>query len=385
MAAGSAPTLGILDNVVIASAHMYTMTGNRSDIIDMIVTSFKEDEIKSAKTELIEFVGMNLSNAGHRDTAERSAAYLYAKELVALVYELDKENRMPKVVVSSDMLYKVPFGKKGLSPSEVVPISARMNNIEEMVKKLSDSFTKFQKDYQGSKTAEKSFADVAAGGVAGIRPRGHAAASDRRTATPTVHVQSPSPIDWASHVERENGQVTPRQHALRQSSSHLEPRGSSSRSVSPKRPREDDDADQFQKPKNRSPRKVAYGKSKVTIEGAEAAPVEFYIGNTNPRATPDIISKVLKKCALDLPEKVELEITDVKCLNNLQTDPSPRTKCWKITVPYRFKEFMYKDDLYYDGWTHRPFYPPRQNRAKRHQPDPKDPVAQHLEANMEGA
>ena len=38
--------------------------------------------------------------------------------------------------------------------------------------------------------------------------------------------------------------------------------------------------------KPRRPRKVAYGKSKVSIDGAEAAPVDFYIGNTNPRATP---------------------------------------------------------------------------------------------------
>ena len=170
-------------------------------------------------------------------------------------------------------------------------------------------------------------------------------------------------------------------------------RASLGRSVSPKRAREEGGAsgghhEQF-KPVQRRPRKVNYGKSKVTIDGAEAAPVEFYIGNTNPRATPDIITKVMKQCALDLPEKVDLEVIDVKCLNNLDVDPKPRTKCWKITVPYRFRELMTRDDLYYCGWSHRQFYPPRQNKAKRHQPDP---VEQHLlgatggqQPNMVGA
>ena len=87
------------------------------------------------------------------------------------------------------------------------------------------------------------------------------------------------------------------------------------------------------------------------------------------------VSPVMKQCALDLPEKVDLEILEVKCLNNFDVDPNPRTKCWKLTVPYRFRELMSRDDLYYCGWSHRQFYPPRQNKAKRHQPDP---VEQHL-------
>ena len=86
----------------------------------------------------------------------------------------------------------------------------------------------------------------------------------------------------------------------------------------------------------------------------------------------------MKQCALDLPEKIELEVLEVKCLNNLETDANPRTRCWKLTVPYRFRELMARDDLYYCGWSHRQFFPPRQNRAKRHQSDPNDPVAKHL-------
>ena len=39
---------------------------------------------------------------------------------------------------------------------------------------------------------------------------------------------------------------------------------------------------------------------------------------------------------------------------------------------------MINDELYYTGCTHRPYYPPRPNKAKRQQMDPNDLLAQHL-------
>ena len=157
--------------------------------------------------------------------------------------------------------------------------------------------------------------------------------------------------------------------------------GHRGRSASPKRPREDNENDAggapFQTVQSK-PRKVTYGSSKVIMEGAEAAPVEIFIGNTNPNATPEIISKVMKKCAMELPEKIELEVHELKCLTNLETVPNPRTKCWKICVPYKYRELMEKDELYPSGWSHRKFFPPRQNKAKRHQPESRDPVVDFL-------
>ena len=128
-----------------------------SDAVDLIVTSFTEEDILAAKTELIELVGMMVPG-GHIDTAERSAGFLYARELVTLVEELDKENRMPRVVVSSDQLARIPFGKKGLSPSDAVPISSRMNDLEDTVKKLCESFDKFKSE---NKPPAASFANAA--------------------------------------------------------------------------------------------------------------------------------------------------------------------------------------------------------------------------------
>ena len=160
-----------LESVVVASVHMNIKTGVSTEIIELIVTSFTEKEILDAKTELLNKMGMNVPG-GHRDTSERTAAYLYAKELVALVHELDNADRLPKVVVSSDQLGRVPLGKKGLSPAESIPISARMNDLENTVKKLCESFEKFRSESQ-PKVVEKTFADIAAGDVGtGSRYRG---------------------------------------------------------------------------------------------------------------------------------------------------------------------------------------------------------------------
>ena len=47
-------------------------------------------------------------------------------------------------------------------------------------------------------------------------------------------------------------------------------------------------------------------------DGGEAAPLDYYIGNTTPRATPDIIKAVLEKCARQLTK--DLQVLDLKCL-----------------------------------------------------------------------
>ena len=156
-----------------------------------MVGSFTEEEILAAKTELTEFVGMVVPS-GHRDTVERTAAYLYAKELIALVEELDKGNRLPKIVVCSDQLVRIPLGKKGLSPSDTVPISARMNDLEETVKKLCNSFDKFRSDNRAP-----SFANIASsntGTVPRTRPgQVMTAGAWHGAPPPALSVSGPSP------------------------------------------------------------------------------------------------------------------------------------------------------------------------------------------------
>ena len=99
MSTNTPGTQGFIDSVVLGTVHMHIRKGAADDISELVETSFREDEILTAKTELIEHLGMVVP-PGHRDTVERTAASLYAKELVALVGELDQSDRMPKVVCS---------------------------------------------------------------------------------------------------------------------------------------------------------------------------------------------------------------------------------------------------------------------------------------------
>ena len=81
----------------------------------------------------------------------------------------------------------------------------------------------------------------------------------------------------------------------------------------------------------------------------------YYVGNTTPRATPEIINAVLVKSAAKLDK--DLQVMEVTCLTyGLE---SPRRKSWKIKVPYKFKELMEQNDLYTEGWTYRKFFAPR--------------------------
>ena len=103
----------------------------------------------------------------------------------------------------------------------------------------------------------------------------------------------------------------------------------------------------------------------MALDGVDAAPVEIFVGNTNPRATEEKVKEVLLLSASMMPEKPELIINEVKCLNNLEVDPNPRTRCWKISVPYAWKDLMDDDNLYPAGWSHRKFYAARKKKENQ--------------------
>ena len=39
----------------------------------------------------------------------------------------------------------------------------------------------------------------------------------------------------------------------------------------------------------------------------------------------------------------------------LTKDPDPRTRCWRVVVPQKFKEVMENNELYPEGWKYREF------------------------------
>ena len=102
-------------------------------------------------------------------------------------------------------------------------------------------------------------------------------------------------------------------------------------------------------------RPATTGASQVIVEdvGDLQPSLQYYIGNTPGKATEDVIKKVLEKCAVPLlQEKELLVIESIQCLTK---DPEPRTKCWRIVVPHRFKSIMENNLLYPEGWKYREF------------------------------
>ena len=67
-------------------------------------------------------------------------------------------------------------------------------------------------------------------------------------------------------------------------------------------------------------------------------------------------------------EKVEL----------LTKEINPRTKCWKVVVPFRFKAVMEKDEVYPVGWKHRIFFGSRNSRDKKLRIDQVNSVEQQV-------
>ena len=122
---------------------------------------------------------------------------------------------------------------------------------------------------------------------------------------------------------------------------------------------------QWEVPKQR--RKQCFGTSKVTVTGTGrsdwAAPVEVFVNNTSPDITDKDIKEILKLCADDAKSEnealAEFEVKDAKCLTRAELG-NPRTKCWRVSVPFKFKDYIMSDLAYPMGWCHRPFYPPKQ-------------------------
>ena len=71
---------------------------------------------------------------------------------------------------------------------------------------------------------------------------------------------------------------------------------------------------------------------------------------------------MLKRCAAAVEGGSDLVVDKVELLTK---ELDPRTKCWKVVVPYRFKSLMERDEVYPAGWKHRTFFGSGDVRDKR--------------------
>ena len=85
---------------------------------------------------------------------------------------------------------------------------------------------------------------------------------------------------------------------------------------------------------------------------------------------------MLIKCTKGLDSSTDFKVLEVVQL--AKQIEHPRTKCWKVVVSYKYREFMENDALYPPGWCHRKFFAPRQNRNPAKQPRKDDDIVQEV-------
>ena len=131
------------------------------------------------------------------------------------------------------------------------------------------------------------------------------------------------------------------------------------------------------------PRKTAGGSSKVVLDdlGEYQPYLQYYISNTPGHATDDLIKRVLEKCSAPLLKgEAILTVHKVECLTK---EDDPRTRCWKVMVPFKLKSVMENDELYPKGWRQRKFFGDRKKQNPNKQPRIEDPRLKEAEQELE--
>ena len=138
---------GFIENVVLATVHMHWLQAAKPDIPRLISENFLEEDVKEAWKKLIDFLGTVADYPGGRqDSDRRSAVEAYVVDIMAMFQHLDMDGEVIDIMVSSKDLKKVPQARVGLDPSEVVPISSRMGDLEKVVVDMSKSFDDFKRE-----------------------------------------------------------------------------------------------------------------------------------------------------------------------------------------------------------------------------------------------
>ena len=78
----------------------------------------------------------------------------------------------------------------------------------------------------------------------------------------------------------------------------------------------------------------------------------------------------MAKCAKAIQPETNFCVLEVQQLATHLVNP--RTKSWKIVVPYKYKQLMEMDQMYPPGWSHRKYFGARQakdNPAKHPRKD----------------
>ena len=332
----------MINNLLLGVVNWWCLQQGKTEVQNLLVRHFEADEIYNSHLILADKCGLPPPKK-HKTTATRPALDVNACDLATSMFKLVNTKQVPVIVIPATELGSVPLG--ALSVSDERSVSVRLETLEESVRSVVSTVGKLVKQGQQPQllskpvthpalqvpdlnvtfSGQKSYLDAASSGLPADGPG--------TTAGP--------PVGLAVF----GGQQGP--HRARSRSPQVK-RSHDGVSV------DGDGYRQQGRPRNQR-RPAASGASKVVVEevGDLHPSLQYYIGNTPGRADETIIRKVLARCAAPLLESGEtLEIEKVQSLTKEQ---DPRTRCWRVVVPYRFKELMENSQLYPDGWRFREF------------------------------
>ena len=342
----------VVESLLLSVASWWRLTNDPNITIDLIGRHFQQDDITAAMfmirnfpcyTELVGEIQRRQQGKG------RSAIYAQAKDLVEMLLRLDNADKLPRFVLHCEDLNRATSIMGGLGVRDERAVSARMESLEVGLRKVMDAVV--QQGAAGRSERGSSFQavpKVVVTAPAGARRQeqeaGEAEASSAAPAGARRQVQGVRRISQSGPRD-----LSPSQKRARTEEQEARPREEESPWVKVVK----------------KPRKTAVGKSNVDLEAmgvvAEAGPVEFYISNTSNLSDRDGIKKVLETTAAKLENAAGFTVTKVEILTK---DPNPRTKCWKVTVPYKFRELMENGELYPAGWRYRKFFASRNIRKR---------------------
>ena len=351
------PDGNYLESLVLATVHSWTLSQPKIDAVNLILRHFVAGDVYSAMCELSVSIGAADKPGTHRNTAERSAGELYAAELFDMITNLSASKTLPKIFVSSLALPMVPVST--LKTSDEVSVSSRLETMETGLKKLTDAVTK---------ATAQSFG--------GARPR-QPSPLPAVTITPASSQQLGVTGQAGPAVVAPGGNQPPNSTTFADVAGAV-PRPRLGSQGGQKRAHAETEQPFIPANQGRRRRPVNHGSSQVVISevGGQAAPVEFYVGNTTPDATESIVAEVLVRCAKGLEPNTEFQVLKVEQLAKHIVDA--RTKSWKVVVPFKFKELMDKSEMFPPGWCHRKFFAPRKSPNPAKQPRREDSIVQQV-------
>ena len=288
---------------------------------------------------------------------------VWAGEMYDMLIKEDNAGKLPEFVVSSQELQRVPLTLMS-GANDVLPVCTRMNMLEKKVEEMVDNMANFTKGQlllnklQVPVPNDVSYANALqganGGGLDGVHPLG-------TPVRPRVGSFADAAVIVQKRKQRELASVaTP----VRQPGQVVQPQTEG--------PHGGQGAKQVVVPK--VPKKQCFGASKIKATGRAdwAAPVEVFVSNTSPDITGDDVKVILKLCADDIKASegneflADFTVKAAKCLTKPEIE-NPRTKCWKVSVPFRYKEYIMSDLAYPIGWSHRPWYPPKFKSKEEHE------------------